>query len=80
MKQSKAAIAVERYHKAVMGLYGNEICDNSTMYSDGGWCYVNLAKRFPDGSVGTISSINTNATRPSKLIQMAEELERRAEQ
>ena len=75
MKETKSQIAVEKYKIALRKLYGNEICDKSNIYFSGGWCYVNLARRFPDGSIGTLGE--ADGYKAIALLEMAKVLERR---
>lgn len=42
------------YRQAIRDLYGNDIGEKSQVWYDSGWCYVWLARKFEDGSIGTL--------------------------
>lgn len=64
------------YCAAVRRLYGDEIADKSEIYHEHGWFYVNLAKKFPDGSIG-VSGYVADAFRRKKIVEMTEALKKR---
>ena len=59
---------LHQYYEAVRLLHGEERAEKSDIYYSNGWYYINLASRFPDGSVGTINP--PNAYRKSQVIEM----------
>lgn len=75
MKQNKSQVAIVKYLKVARKVYGAKITLESEFYSDSGWCYINLARRFPDGSIGTIGA--ANAYKAKEVLKMAEELGKR---
>lgn len=65
----------DAYRAQLRRLYGDESADESYVDYSGGWFYINVAKRFPDGSVGKLSP--TRAYRKQKVLQMIARLEER---
>jgi len=61
----------------VRKLYGDEIADDSIAHHHRGWYYVNLARRYKDGSVGVWPGA-IPAIRRVRLAEMVTELERRS--
>ena len=57
------------YDLALRHLYGEEIANATEIYHSRGWYYLNLAQRFPDGSIGAIG--RANAYRKKQILAMA---------
>ena len=49
---------IKKYRKALRKQRGKELERKTEIYYKRGWFYIGFAQRFPDGSVGVISSIN----------------------
>jgi len=61
------------YREALRALYGDKIANKSNIYYSGGWIYINIAQKFPDGSIGAVG-IADNGRRASKVIEMTQVL------
>lgn len=68
---------ISDYREALRALYGDKIADKSDVYYLRGWIHINLAQRFPDGSMGAIGEAD-NGRRASKVIEMTQVLLNRA--
>ena len=69
---------IHDYREALRRLYGDEYADKSYLHYWGGWYRIDIARRFPDGSCGVISSIHgPQALRKKEIIARTKELLRR---
>lgn len=68
---------INDYREALRARYGDEIADTSDIYPRSGWVYINLARRFADGSVGCMGWAD-NGRRANKVIEMTQTLLKRA--
>lgn len=67
------------FRGALRALYGDKIADNSNIYYSGGWIYINIAQRFPDGSIGATGEAD-KGRRASQVIKMTQVLLNRAKE
>ena len=69
---------IANYRMALEGVYGKEIADKSHIDYYRGWYYINVARQFSDGSVGTLSWASHRCFRAKELIQRTHNLVERA--
>lgn len=60
------------YREELRRLYGNKIADESRIYYGHGWYYINVAKEYPDGSIGCIGP--AHAYRKNRVVAMIHNL------
>lgn len=65
------------YRAELRRLYGDEVADKTELHYARGWYYLNIARKFRDGSVGTLGK--ADAMRGSWLVKMTENLRTRKE-
>lgn len=70
---------INDYREALRALYGSEIADKSDIYPSSGWIYINLARRFHDGSIGIVEPAD-DGKRASQVIEMTQNLLKRAKE
>ena len=62
------------YRAAYRALYGDEMGDKMQVWYDAGWCYLQAAVRYPDGSIGF--HVGPNALKLFRLNQLREQADR----
>lgn len=72
----KGDALLELWLSEVSRLHGEKIAAKSKAYYHSGWYYIQVARRFGDGSVGTIGS--TSAYRAVSIREMIINLRQRA--
>lgn len=71
-------IIIKRYREALKKDFGKEIVDESEIrYLGYGWYLVNIARRYPDGSIGAHSELNPQRYRKKQLLEEIKRLEKR---
>lgn len=66
------------YRDALREVYGDAIADKSAVYYHYGWYYVDVARKFPDGSVGVGGTLPSGHRR-KEMVLMIIELQKRAD-
>ena len=69
---------MDAYRAELSRLYGEDFADKTEFYYGGGWYYLNVAKRTPDGGVG-VWGLPT-CYRKIQIVEMTENLRKRQPQ
>lgn len=73
--KSESKVVIDNYRAELLRLYGEDIAANTKLYQSRGWHYLNMARRFNDGSVGVLG--RASCYRKRQLIEMTENLRKR---
>lgn len=70
---------IDDYREALRTVHGSDIANFSELQYERGWFYLNVARKYSDGSIGTDTSIFGNiAYRRKQVIKRTENLKSRA--